>query len=133
METRTIPLLFALASVPVPVSAQEPDWAGARRVEIALSSFKYEPSTIALEHGRPYVLRFVNKADGAHDFVAKRFFAAASIAPAGRAAIRDGAIDVGGGETVEVRLIAPAAGRYDVHCSHFLHSTLGMTGRIEVR
>ena len=128
---KTVPLLFALASVSA--AAQVPNWADARRVEIALSSFKYEPSTIALEHGQPYVLRFVNKAGGGHDFVAKRFFAAAKIASADRATVKDGAIDLHGGDTVEVRLIAPAAGSYDVHCSHFLHSTFGMTGRIEVR
>lgn len=130
---KAIPLLFALTSLSIPVAAQEPNWADARRVAIALSSFKYEPATIGLEHGRPYVLRFVNTAGGGHDFVAKRFFAAARIAPADRATVKDGAIDLGGGETVEVRLIAPAAGSYEVHCSHFLHSTFGMKGRIEVR
>lgn len=130
---KATPLLFALASLSVPLAAQEPGWADARRVAIALSSFKYDPSTISLEHGRPYVLRFANTAGGGHDFVAKRFFAAARIAPADRARVKDGEVELAGGEAVEVRLIAPAAGRYDVHCSHFLHATFGMTGRIEVR
>jgi plastocyanin len=33
---------------------------------------------------------------------------------------------------VTIRLTAPAAGRYKVNCSHFMHSTFGMIGEIIV-
>ena len=113
--------------------AQTSDWTDAATVTITLSNFDYEPETIELEHGRAYRLRFVNAASGGHNFVARDFFAAAEIAERDRATVAEGKVELDGGESVEVRLVAPAAGEYEVHCSHFLHSTFGMTGEIVVR
>ena len=110
-----------------PGAAQAPD-----RVDIDLSSFKFTPSTITLHHGQPYVLHFVNKASGGHDFAAKAFFKAAIIAPGDRATVAKGQIELDGGETADVHLSAPAPGTYEAHCSHFMHSTFGMTGSIVV-
>jgi uncharacterized cupredoxin-like copper-binding protein len=123
---------FALAALVLlasnaPGAAQTPD-----RVEIDLSSFKFTPSTIALHHGQSYVLHFVNKASGGHDFAAKAFFKAATIAPGDRATVAKGQIELDGGETADVHLTAPAPGTYEAHCSHFMHSTFGMTGSIVV-
>ena len=123
---------FALASLlllvtAAPGAAQAPD-----RVDIDLSSFKFTPSTITLHHGQPYVLHFVNKASGGHDFAAKAFFKAAIIAPGDRATVAKGQIELDGGETADVHLSAPAPGTYEAHCSHFMHSTFGMTGSIVV-
>lgn len=120
--------LLALAHA---APAQDTDWTHAPRVEIDLSSFKYTPATIPLRHGQPYVLVFVNKADGGHDLVAQRFFAVARVADPAK--IAKGEVELGGGETAEVRLIAPPAGTYDVHCSHFMHSTFGMKASIVVQ
>jgi hypothetical protein len=53
-------------------------------VAVQLSSFKFAPSTIVLDHGRPYVLRLTNVSDSGHDFVAESFFGAANVAPADR-------------------------------------------------
>jgi uncharacterized cupredoxin-like copper-binding protein len=122
-------LLFGAAIA----SAQTPDWAHAKRIDINLSNFKFTPATITLQHGQPYVLHFVNRSSGGHDFMAKQFFAAAAIAPQDSTAIKGGAVALHGGEEAEVRLVAPAAGTYDAHCSHFLHSTFGMTGSVIVQ
>jgi uncharacterized cupredoxin-like copper-binding protein len=105
----------------------------AQRVEIDLSNFKFTPDAITLQHGQPYVLHLVNKAKGGHDFEAKAFFAAASVAPEDRAVIAKGKIAVGGGQAIDVHLTAPGAGTYAVRCTHFMHSTFGMTGKIVVQ
>lgn len=115
-----------------PASAQEPDWNGAARVAVTLRNFKYEPPTITLEHGRPYLLHFDNKASGGHDFAARSFFAAATVARSDQGAVKDGTVELDGGESLDIRLIAPAPGRYAVRCTHFMHSTFGMKGEIVV-
>ena len=105
---------------------------GPEQVEIGLSNFKFSPSTITLQHGQPYVLHFANTAKGGHDFSAKAFFDAAAVAPEDRAAVAKGEIELQGGQSVDIHLTAPAAGTYEAHCSHFMHSTFGMIGKIVV-
>lgn len=101
-----------------------------QRVDVALSNFKFTPSTIALEHGQPYVLHLTSS--GGHSFAAKAFFAAAGMTAAERAKVAGGKIELAGGESVEVRFVAPAAGTYEIRCTHFLHSSFGMTGSFVV-
>jgi plastocyanin len=130
MSLRT---MIALAALPLalaaaPISAQS----GATTIDIEMSSFKYRPASIRLEHGRDYVLHFVNAASSGHDFSAPAFFAAAKIAPEDRAKLKRGAIGLGGGEEARIHLTAPPAGRFAVKCTHFMHSTFGMIGEIVV-
>lgn len=125
MIGKSLLLAFASLSLAAPVQAPE-------TIAVTLTNFRYTPEAITLQHGRPYVLRFVNAAKGGHNFVAKQFFAAATVAPEDRAKVAKGGVEVSGGETVELHLTAPAAGRYEVHCSHFMHSTFGMKGEIVV-
>ena len=102
-------------------------------INVQLSNFKFTPKAIVLDHGRPYVLRLYNAAGGGHDFTASDFFAAAAIAPTDRRWVSDGEVEVPPGQLREIRLTAPAAGRYKVKCSHSFHKTLGMSGTIIVR
>ena len=119
-----VPLLLAM-----PVQAQDTS----KRIEIVLDSFKYVPNRIVLQHGETYVLHFTNTSSGGHDFVARTFFAAARVDPRDAGKVADGEIELGSGKSVDIRLTAPAAGgSYKVHCSHFMHSTFGMTGDIVV-
>lgn len=123
--------VFALCLVATPLLAQPDE---PRRIQIDLSSFKYEPAAIALDHGRPYVLHFVNISGKGHDFVAKPFFDAAHVATEDRALIAKGGVEVDSNQSVDVHLTAPSQpGTYDVHCSHFMHSALGMKATITVR
>ena len=124
-------LFAALVAASIPAAAQAPA-GGSDRIEIDLSNFKFTPSLVTLHHGSAYVLHFVNKAGGGHDFVAKSFFAAAEVSPGDRARVANGEIELGGGEAIDIRLVAPAPGRYEAHCSHFMHSTFGMRGEIVV-
>src|SRR5215216_5754536 len=117
--------LFAVAALSLagPASAQAPT----QRIE--LTSFAYAPKTISLAAGKPVTLAFVNRSRDAHDFTAKRFFGRSRIVSG---SAPDGEIELKGGQSRSVTLI-PAAGRYSVHCSHFLHKQFGMTGTILVR
>ena len=102
-------------------------------VNVQLSNFKFTPRTIILDHGRPYVLRLYNASGGGHDFTAREFFAAASIAPSDRRWVREGEVEVPPGQLRAIRLTAPAPGRYKVKCTHRFHKLLGMGGTILVR
>lgn len=102
-------------------------------IAVQMSNFKFAPSTIVLDHGRPYVLRLSNQSSGGHDFTAESFFAASNIAPADRRLVQEGAVEVPGGQVRELHLTAPAAGRYKVKCTHTMHKMLGMSGTIVVR
>lgn len=108
------------------------DFAAAPRVEVHLSSFRYEPRTISLAGGRPVTLALINDASGAHNFAAPEFFAAAQIAQAEAPIIANGSVEVGAGQSIELHLV-PVAGGYDVECTHLGHSLLGMTGSIVVQ
>jgi plastocyanin len=95
---------------------------------ITVWSFGFSPHPIHLAAGRPVTLTFVNRSGSSHDFTARTFFANASIT-AGDA--RDGEVELGPHETKTVTL-TPRAGTYHVHCSHFLHSAMGMSDEIVV-
>ncbi|MEA3041637.1 MAG: hypothetical protein QOC65_1126 [Sphingomonadales bacterium] len=125
---RSFVLLLAAAAAAVPASAQAPQ---AATVTVRLTSFDFTPSTIRLHAGQPVVLHLVNVASGGHDFAAPAFFAAAQLDPGSAGRVRRGAVDVRGRSSVDIRLV-PAAGRYRLRCTHFLHSTFGMTGEIVV-
>jgi len=101
---------------------------GPRTVEVQLSSFDFTPATIRLRAGEPVVLRLVNTGSGGHNFAAPEFFAAAAgvSGPVNR-----GAVEVAGHRSADVRL-TPTRGSYRLRCTHTLHSTFGMRGRILV-
>ena len=116
-------LLISLL-IAIPAAAQE----SGRVVDVELTSFDYDPDIIRLRAGEPVVLRLRNPGSGGHNFSAPAFFDSAS-AVAGP--VRGGAVEVPSNRTVEIRLV-PARGEYRLRCTHLLHSTLGMRGRIVV-
>lgn len=127
-------LTFATAlSLGVTASATAQQDAAETRIAITLTSFAFTPEVTTLEHGRRYVLHLDNQSGGGHNFAAPAFFAAAVIAPADRAKISRGRVEVGGHESVDIHLTAPAAGSYALRCTHFLHTGFGMSGSIVVR
>jgi plastocyanin len=116
-------LAAAAPLLAIPASAQAPVQT------IELSSFAYTPRTITLAAGKPVTLAFVNRSRDAHDFTARNFFARSRIVSG---SAPGGEIELKGGQSRSVTLI-PAAGRYKVHCGHFLHRQFGMAGTILVR
>jgi uncharacterized cupredoxin-like copper-binding protein len=123
--------LLAIAFATVTTQSAKPQAPAA--INVQLSNFKFTPTTIILDRGRSYSLRLYNASEGGHDFTARSFFAAASIAPFDRRWVRDGEVEVPPGQLREIRLTAPAAGRYKVKCTHTFHKLLGMSGTIIVR
>jgi plastocyanin len=110
-------------------AAAQPDWSGAARVEVKLSSFAFDPKIVHLHAGQPVVLHLVNAASGGHDFAAKEFFAAATLR--NPASVERRRVELGGHESRDVALV-PRAGRYPLKCTHMFHQTFGMTGEIVV-
>ena len=123
--------IFAIAALAVagaPVAAQQP-----AVVDVQLADFKFTPSTIVLDHGQSYVLRLANAAGGGHDFTARKFFESSVIAADDRHWLAEGEVEVPPRQVREIRLTAPAAGSYDLKCSHSFHKMFGMSGKIVVR
>jgi len=103
-------------------------------VDVQLANFSFTPKTIVFDHGKNYVLRLANAADGGHDFTAPEFFAASAIAVADRPMVTEGEVEVPPGKVREIHLTAPrAAGKYRLKCSHSFHKLFGMSGSIIVR
>ena len=128
------PILLAAATLALAAtagSAQAPaDFGRAAAVEIVLTSFSFTPDTLHLRAGVPVRLT-IRDAKGSHNFAAPKFFAAARIAPEDVGKVRGGKIELEGGEAVTIRMV-PAAGTYKLTCTHFLHTSFGMKGRIVV-
>jgi plastocyanin len=124
-------LLLAAAAVAVtaPVSAAPQ----AAKAEVVLANFSFTPEELHLHAGQNIVIHFVNNGSGGHDFTAAEFFSAATMDAANRAKIggAKGRVSLGKDQALDVTLI-PKAGTYKAHCSHFMHSSLGMTGKIVV-
>jgi plastocyanin len=97
-------------------------------VEVQLKNFDFVPSTINLHAGQSVTLHLVNTAHGGHNFSAPEFFAAATGV---RGPVERGAVDVPGGQSVDVTL-TPAHGSYRLRCTHTMHTAFGMTGSIVV-
>ena len=127
---RHSPLIaFAIVALAAPsATAQQPSV-----VTVQLANYKFTPSTIVLDHGRTYILRLVNVAGGGHDFTARKFFAAAAVAAEDRRWVAEGEVEVPSRQPREIRLTAPAAGSYDLKCTHSFHKLFGMSGKIIVR
>jgi plastocyanin len=115
--------LLALALAAAPAAPEQ-------RVDVALSNFKFTPSTIALVHGQNYVLHLTSS--GGHSFAAKDFFAAATMPAADRAKLKDGKVELDSDTAVDLHFTAPRAGSYAIKCTHLLHASFGMTGKFVV-
>lgn len=129
---RYLLLVLTLLALTSSARAAQADWGTAQEIDVHLTNFHFTPDKIPMQHGQAYRLHLVNDASGGHDFDAGAFFAASQVAPADQAKISKGSVGLKGGETVDIRLVAPAAGTYKLHCSHFMHSAFGMTGEIVV-
>jgi len=129
---RQFAILMTVAAIAIiPSSASGQDWDHAQRIDVELSNFDFTPNRLTLRHGQPYRLHLTNKGSGGHNFSAPAFFKAATVAPEDAATVAEGAIELGKGESRDIRLV-PAMGRYKLKCTHFMHSGFGMKGEIVV-
>jgi len=121
---------MAVAAMPASAALAQPT---VTPIQVVLSEFHYAPSEIDLVHGQTYVLRITNDGKHAHNLSAKAFFATVALDPASAASVKNGAVEVVSGESADVELVPKTPGTYEMHCTHPLHSMLGMTGKIVVR
>jgi len=124
---RILSLALAAIILSAPVTAAE----APAKVTVTLANFSFTPDDLHLRAGQPVTIHFVNQGSGGHDFTAEEFFTAATMDAANRARVGKGRVSLGKGESSDVTL-TPHAGTYKVHCSHFGHTALGMTGTIDV-
>ena len=126
---RIFPLALAALALSVPVTAAEVP----TKVTVTLANFSFTPTDLHLHAGQSVTIHFVNEGSGGHDFTAPEFVAAATMDAANRAHVAGakGRVSLGKGESSDVTL-TPRAGTFKVHCSHFGHSALGMTGTVTV-
>jgi uncharacterized cupredoxin-like copper-binding protein len=120
-----------LATQLLPISAFAQD--APEVISVELSNFKFSPDQLTLQHGHAYRLHLVNEAGGAHDFMAPEFFAASKVAAPNSGSVVEGKIRLAGHQAVDVTLTPEKAGTYEFHCSHFMHSGMGMKGQIIVQ
>ena len=116
----------AAAALSLALAAPAPAQPAAQTILVA--SFSFGPKPIQLAAGQPVTLIFVNRSGSGHDFTAKEFFASSRIIAG---AAPGGEIELRGGQTRSITLV-PVRGTYKAHCSHFLHSAMGMTDQIIV-
>jgi len=125
--------LLAIASIVlVPAASAAFQAAQPATVTVTMQNFKFDPSQVQLRAGTQTILHLVNTAGGGHSFSAPQFFAAAKIAPASRALVIDGTVQVPKHSAVDIAL-TPATGQYPLKCTHTLHAAFGMKGTIVVR
>ena len=110
------------------VLAASPAAAQPQAITISVFSFGFTPKPIHLRAGQPVTLTFVNQSSHGHDFTAPEFFAASAVSAG---AAPGGKIPLAGNQTKSITL-TPRSGTYPAHCSHFLHSSMGMTDQIVV-
>jgi plastocyanin len=125
---RHLPFAAIALVIATPAAAELP-----AKASVVMANFDYSPAELHLHSGQAVTIHFVNNGSGGHDFTATEFFAAATMDAANRARVggAKGRVSLGKGESFDVTLV-PHAGTFKVHCSHFMHSTLGMTGKITV-
>lgn len=98
------------------------------QIVVQVYSFGFGPQPIHLAAGRPVTLTFANQSGSAHDFTAPGFFQHARILSG---AAPGDKIMLAGHQSRTITLV-PAAGTWQAHCSHFLHTQMGMTDTIVV-
>ena len=125
--------LIALVAIAIGAAAPAPSFSGATVMKVTLADYKFVPSTVQLESGKPVVLRLANAANQPHEFAAPEFFRSATIRPADAKFInREGEAEIDGGKQVDIAL-APKAGTYHLQCNKPGHAMMGMQGTIVVK
>ena len=117
-------LLFALSScshlqAPVKPKASE---GKTKVVEMAASSFGFDPNNIEASQGDLLVILVINRSSISHNLTIKD--------PQGRVIQ---SVELPEKQTVRVELGLALAGTYDFYCDKPLHPALGMKGQIQVR
>jgi len=103
-------------------------------VTVSMTNYAFTPGVLNLRAGETYRIHFSNDASKSHDFSAHEFFASSTIAPGDKAKFEeDGEVELEGGQSADITLTPNRPGTYNVTCTHFMHSMMGMNGKIVVQ
>lgn len=132
LKSSAKPLLGAtLFGVLLAIPALAADhWAHARSMTVVMVDNRFEPDHLIFQHRQAYRLHLENRGTDLHEFTAPVFLKAAIIRDKRLLANNGGDIVVQSGTSVDIFLIAPAKGQYDLTCAD--HDWDGMTGTIAV-
>jgi uncharacterized cupredoxin-like copper-binding protein len=125
---KIIPL--ALAAL-LPLAAHAADaWSEAQAMTVVMVDNRFEPDHLTFHAGQPYALRLENHGKEMHEFTAPAFWKAATVKD--KALLANGGTDLvlQPGQSVQVLLIAPPKGHYNLICAD--HDWDGMVGSITV-
>ena len=120
-------VLFATAVLLIPGCASRQPQVGAvivqgeKTIEMKASSFNFEPNNIRASQGDTIILNVTNISGNKHNFTIKD--------PNGKILQ---SVDLLPNKTEHVKISFPEKGTYTFYCDKPLHSTMGMTGSIEV-
>jgi uncharacterized cupredoxin-like copper-binding protein len=131
MINKCIQLSFIVLALAVPAVGQANDsWSHAQPTTVVMVDDRFEPDHLVFHAGQPYELRLENRGKDMHEFTAPAFLKAATIKDK-RLLVNGGTdIVVPSGTSVQILLIAPAKGHYDLTCAD--HDWDGMVGTITV-
>jgi uncharacterized cupredoxin-like copper-binding protein len=102
----------------------------AERVTVVMVDNHFEPDHITFHAGQPYELRLENHGKDMHEFTAPAFLKASTVRDKGLLANGGTDVVVQPGTWVQIYLIAPPKGHYDLTCAD--HDWDGMVGSIAV-
>jgi len=128
MNKIALALIMAL-SLPAGGALAQP----ASPINVTLTSYSFTPNSLDLKAGSAYQLHLVNSDSKDHSFSAPAFFAASAVAPDDQAKIKNGTVEVAGGQTIDITVTPGTAQTYAFTCTHMMHSMLGMHGTIAVQ
>jgi uncharacterized cupredoxin-like copper-binding protein len=120
---------------PAIIEAADFDAAGALTID--LTEMAFTPNEIALEAGKPYIIKVVNKGEVKHEFTAEEFFQTVAFRKAEDASGEFKApapheIEVFPGKEIDVYLVPTKDGVFDLVCKIEGHFEAGMFGTITV-
>jgi uncharacterized cupredoxin-like copper-binding protein len=105
-------------------------WAHAEALTVVMVDNRFEPDHLTFDAGQAYELRLENHGKDMHEFTAPGFLKAATIRDTQKLANGGTDVVVQPGTSVDIFLIAPAKGHYDLRCAD--HDWDGMVGSITV-
>lgn len=130
---KLFPAACLALSLVAPVAAAP--FRGGRTVQIVMTDHGFRPSTVVLNAGQSYTLRFINSSGRGHDFTSNAFLGAARVSPRDQYVLRHNKVDLDPGQSATLHIVAPRVhgARFEFHSQHLTDAASDMKGNIYVR
>ncbi len=123
-------LIVPLALMSPALGRTADQWSHVQSLTVIMVDNSFQPDHLTFHAGQAYELRLENHGKDLHEFTAPAFLKAATIRDKKLLANGGGDIVVQPGKVVQILLIAPPKGHYDLTCAD--HDWDGMVGSIAV-